>query len=63
MYYTIFIIFYQILMKRELRFLDICSKYPTKSKKLPESVMMEYLKDFNVTKGPNNAVTIRKKDR
>jgi hypothetical protein len=50
-------------MKRELRFLDICSKYPTKSKKLPESVMMEYLKDFNVTKGPNNAVTIRKKDR
>ncbi len=49
-------------MKRELRFLDICAKYPTKTKKLPESVMMDYLKDFNVTKGPNHAVTVRKKD-
>lgn len=49
-------------MKRELKFLDICAKYPTKTKKLPESVLMDYLKDFNITKGPNNAYTIHKKD-
>lgn len=49
-------------MKRELRFLDICSKYPTKTKKLPDSVMKDYLKDFNATKGPDNAYIIRKKD-
>lgn len=62
MYYNVYHNYYQIPMKRELRFLDICAKYPTKTKKLPESVMMEYLKDFNVTKGPNDTIIICKKD-